>query len=82
MHDKSVSANLTKHSLAEIEVVKHHIFNLQRISKIKKNYFQAMKNRKVKRQTIYLVKNIYNPYKSDKIIYVEFSIPSDILQHI
>ena len=55
MHDRSISANLTKHSLAEIEVVKHHIYNLQRISKNKKElFFQAMKNREVKKKIIYL----------------------------
>ena len=41
MHDRSISANLTKHSLAEIEVVKHHIYNLQRISKNKRIIFSS-----------------------------------------
>lgn len=76
MHDKSVSANLTKHYLAEIEVVKHHIFNLQRISKNKNKLFsEAMKNRKVKRQTIYLVKNIYNPINLIKLFMLSFLYP-------
>ena len=74
MHDKSVSANLTKHYLAEIEVVKHHIFNLNLISKNKKKLFsEAMKNSKVKIQTIYLVKNIYNPINLIKLF---MSFPS------
>ena len=34
-----------------------------------------MKNRKVKRQTIYLVKNIYNPINLIKLFNIEFSIP-------
>ena len=76
MHDRSISANLTKHSLAEIEVVKHHIYNLQRISKNKKElFFQAMKNREVKKKTIYLVKNIYNPLNLIKLIKLSFQSP-------
>ena len=75
MHDRSISANLTKHSLAEIEVVKHHIYNLQRISKNKKNYFSSWKNREVKKKTIYLVKNIYNPLNLIKLIKLSFQSP-------
>jgi glycosyltransferase involved in cell wall biosynthesis len=76
MHNKSVSADNVKHAKAEIEVIKHHIFKLQRFSKNKKKLFLlASLNRKIKKEVIYMIKNIYKPFNLINLLLLGLRAP-------
>lgn len=75
-HKKSVSSDTASHSRAGLEVLKHHIFKLQKFSKQKKKmYSLAIEYRDIRKNIIFLSKRIYFPNNLFKLLLIFFSKP-------